>query len=117
MSVESILNELDDDGVAPLREYVCGDAPRPIAVESWTLPMKLSGGELCIKEETTYGTWWYRYVGSGDVVAYHEGEDEELRGVDAFKYLVAAMADDGITNSIEPVLLYETPFEEVANVK
>jgi hypothetical protein len=109
-TVETVLARLDDNGeCGPLFRVATGEThPDCLDYEDWVKPVKLSGGRVAIKEETTAGNTMYYWM-----------EDSSTLHAAPVGGVVKASADravlwlrDGISSDsrLIPVLREDTPF-------
>ena len=77
-----------------------------LSYEDWVLPMKLSGGRICLRLEWKDVCWYVRRDGFGRIKASDDSTPEEYD----YKGLRSALDDPDV--DVTPVLLEDTPFSK-----
>jgi hypothetical protein len=115
MSDQTVVDVLEEVGdwtdVEALRQRASDDYPdAPMDREDWLRPLRLTGGQVCLRVQHEWHESYVTFDSSGHLV-YHVGTTDpyEAVGKEALTMFKSALH---VGHAIEPVLREETPFAE-----
>lgn len=109
-TVADVLAQVNDSGdYTKLEGVLCGSlGPSELNYEDWVKPMKLTGGRVCLREESRYANSAFWYGMANDTLhAYYDGDGRKASGPEAVIWLKSALTEP---ENLTPVLREETPF-------